>query len=102
MKLICDSLIALKRGSLTCYTPMYRIDALKCIPNTEKMSSKSKSIANVRENQLNGVDKRNDQDNNEKRHDIPVQKKKSDDQTRAKQLTKEDAEQIISSLAAIF
>ena len=73
----------------------------KASPNTEKMSSKSKSIANVRENQLNGVDKRNDQDN-EKRHDIPVQKKKSDDQTRAKQLTKEDAEQIISSLAAIF
>ena len=68
----------------------------KASPNMEQISSsRSKSIANDWANELNG-------DDNEKRHDIPVQKKKSDDQTRAKQLTKEDAEQIISSLAAIF
>ena len=67
-------------------------------PSMEQMSSRSKSIGNVWENQLDKDDKRNDQEN-EKRND--QQKKKSDNQTR-KQLTKEDAEQIISSLAALF
>ena len=70
----------------------------KASPSIEHISSRSKSITNDWENKLDQDDKRNDQ-NNEKRND--KQKKKSDNQTR-KQLTKEDAEEIISSLAALF
>ena len=71
----------------------------KVSPSIEPIPSRSKSIANVWENQLdnNDINKRNDQDD-EKRND---KQKKSDNQIR-KQLTKEDAEQIISSLAALF
>ena len=65
--------------------------------NIEQISPKSQSTINNREN-LNCDDNRTHQDN-EKRGD--KEKKKSDIQTR-KQLTKEDAEQIISSLSAIF
>lgn len=91
-------LAILKDKEATSKASVMRKNENKASPSIEQMSPRSKSIANDWENQLDKDDKRNDQDN-EKRND--KQKKKSDNQTR-KQLTKEDAEQIISSLAALF
>ena len=67
------------------------------VPSIEQMSSRAKVIASLRENQLNGEKCRPTGTKGE-RDDDNMQKKAS---TRAT-LTKEDAEQIISSLAGIF
>ena len=67
------------------------------VPSIEQMSSRAKVIANLWENQLNGEKCRPTGTKGE-RDDDNMQKKAS---TRAT-LTKEDAEQIISSLAGIF
>ena len=67
------------------------------VPSIEQMSSRAKVIANLWENQLNGEKCRPTGTKGE-RDDDNMQNKAS---TRAT-LTKEDAEQIISSLAGIF